>query len=161
MPATQRKCIYWGLKLDVDRYYIGSVTATTHQEKSITLESTTERTNCFNKIVEGTFYLNKLFSCFFFSFLSFSSRTRVCIHVRLPQMCGFFWHKSCPERAPAEEHCTGSTWSTVVGNGASVSPEPRYGVRHAPRLQPGKFLQVHNGTDDLRYLRQTRTRWNG
>ena len=33
MPATQRKCIYWGLTLVVDRHYIGSVTATTHQEK--------------------------------------------------------------------------------------------------------------------------------
>ena len=40
MPATQRKCIYGGLKLDVDRHYIESVTATTHQEKGIiTLES--------------------------------------------------------------------------------------------------------------------------
>ena len=28
MPATQRKCIYGGLTLDVDRHYIGSVTAT-------------------------------------------------------------------------------------------------------------------------------------
>ena len=34
-PATQRKCIYGGLKLDMDRHYIGSVTATTHQEKRI------------------------------------------------------------------------------------------------------------------------------
>ena len=33
MPATQRKCIYGGLTLDVDRHYIGSATATTHQEK--------------------------------------------------------------------------------------------------------------------------------
>ena len=32
MPATQRKCIYGGLTLDVDRHYIGSVTATTHHE---------------------------------------------------------------------------------------------------------------------------------
>ena len=40
MPATQRKCIYGGLTLDVDRHYIGSITATTHQEKGIiTLES--------------------------------------------------------------------------------------------------------------------------
>ena len=40
MPATQRKCIYGGLTLDVDRHYIGRVTATTHQEKGIiTLES--------------------------------------------------------------------------------------------------------------------------
>ena len=40
MPVTQRKCIYGGLTLDVDRHYIGSVTATTHQEKGIiTLES--------------------------------------------------------------------------------------------------------------------------
>ena len=40
MPATQRKCIYGGLTLDVDRHYIGSVTATTHQDKGIiTLES--------------------------------------------------------------------------------------------------------------------------
>ena len=40
MPATQRKCVYEGLTLDVDRHYIGSVTATTHQEKGIiTLES--------------------------------------------------------------------------------------------------------------------------
>ena len=41
MPAAQRKCIYGGLTLDVDRHvhYIGSVTATTHQEKGIiTLE---------------------------------------------------------------------------------------------------------------------------
>ena len=30
---TQRKCIYGGLTLDVDQHYIGSVTATTHQEK--------------------------------------------------------------------------------------------------------------------------------
>ena len=41
MPATQRKCIYGGLTLDVERHYIGSVTATTHQEIGIiTLEST-------------------------------------------------------------------------------------------------------------------------
>ena len=33
MPAIQRKCIYWGLTLDVDRHYIGSVTSTTHQGK--------------------------------------------------------------------------------------------------------------------------------
>ena len=31
---TQRKCIYDGLALDVDRHYVGSVTATTHQEKA-------------------------------------------------------------------------------------------------------------------------------
>ena len=44
MPATQRKCIYGGLTLDVDRHYIGSVTATTHQEKGIiTLESNPSR----------------------------------------------------------------------------------------------------------------------
>ena len=44
MPATQRKCIYGGLELDVDRHYIGSVTATTHQEKGIiTLESNPSR----------------------------------------------------------------------------------------------------------------------
>ena len=44
MPATQRKCIYGGLALDVDRHYIGSVTATTHQEKGIiTLESNPSR----------------------------------------------------------------------------------------------------------------------
>ena len=43
-PATERKCIYWGLTLDVDRHYIGSVTATTHQEKGIiTLESNSLR----------------------------------------------------------------------------------------------------------------------
>ena len=29
------KCKYGGLTLDVDRYYLGSVTATTHQEKGI------------------------------------------------------------------------------------------------------------------------------
>ena len=40
MPATQRKCIYEGLTLDVDRHYIGSVTAATHHVKGIiTLES--------------------------------------------------------------------------------------------------------------------------
>ena len=40
MPVTQQKCIYGGLTLDVDQHYIGSVTATTHQEKGIiTLES--------------------------------------------------------------------------------------------------------------------------
>ena len=43
MPATQRKYIYKGLTLDVDRHYIGSVTATTHQEKGITLESEPSR----------------------------------------------------------------------------------------------------------------------
>ena len=44
MPATQRKCIYGGLRLDVERHYIGSVTATTHQEKGIiTLESNPSR----------------------------------------------------------------------------------------------------------------------
>ena len=44
-PAvTQRKCIYEGLTLDVDRHYVGSVTATTHQEKGIiTLESNPSR----------------------------------------------------------------------------------------------------------------------
>ena len=40
MPATQQKCIHGGLTLDVDRQYIGSATATPHQEKGIiTLES--------------------------------------------------------------------------------------------------------------------------
>ena len=44
MHAAQRKCIYGGLALDVDRHYIGSVTATTHQEKGIiTLESNPSR----------------------------------------------------------------------------------------------------------------------
>ena len=44
MPATLRKCIYGGLTLDVDRYYIGSVTVTTHQEQGIiTLESNFSR----------------------------------------------------------------------------------------------------------------------
>ena len=44
MPATQRKCMYGGSTLDVDRQYIGSVTATTHQEKGIlTLESNPSR----------------------------------------------------------------------------------------------------------------------
>ena len=44
MPATQRKCIYRGLTLDVDRHYIESVIATTHQEKGIiTLESNPSR----------------------------------------------------------------------------------------------------------------------
>ena len=44
MLATQRKCIYGGPTLDVDRHYIGSVTATTHQEKGIiTLESNPSR----------------------------------------------------------------------------------------------------------------------
>ena len=44
MPATQRKCIYGGLTLDVDRHYIGSFTATTHQGKGIlTLESNPSR----------------------------------------------------------------------------------------------------------------------
>ena len=38
------KDIYGGLTLDVDRHYIGSVTATTHQEKGIiTLESNPSR----------------------------------------------------------------------------------------------------------------------
>ena len=32
MPATQRKCIYGDLTLDVDRHYIENVTATTHQD---------------------------------------------------------------------------------------------------------------------------------
>ena len=37
--AAQRKCVYGGLTLDVDHHYIGSVTATTHQENDIiTLE---------------------------------------------------------------------------------------------------------------------------
>ena len=44
MPATQRKCMYDGLTLDLDRHYIGSATATTHQEKGIiTLESNPSR----------------------------------------------------------------------------------------------------------------------
>ena len=44
MPATQRKCMYGGLTRDVDRHYIESVTATTHQEKGIiTLESNPSR----------------------------------------------------------------------------------------------------------------------
>ena len=37
------KGIYGGLTLDVDRHYIGSVTATTHQENIITLESYDQR----------------------------------------------------------------------------------------------------------------------
>ena len=41
---TTKVYIYEGLTLDVDRHYIGSVTATTHQEKSIkTLESNPSR----------------------------------------------------------------------------------------------------------------------
>ena len=44
MPATQRKWIHGGPTLDVDRHYIGSVTATTYQEKGIiTLESNPSR----------------------------------------------------------------------------------------------------------------------
>ena len=44
MPATHWRCIYGGLTLDVDRHYIGSVTAITHQEKGIiTLESNPSR----------------------------------------------------------------------------------------------------------------------
>ena len=35
MPATQGKYTYGGLTLDVDLHYVGSVTATTHQEKGI------------------------------------------------------------------------------------------------------------------------------
>ena len=43
-PPTQRKCRYGGLALDVDWHYIGSVTATTQQEKGIiTLESNPSR----------------------------------------------------------------------------------------------------------------------
>ena len=38
--TTKGTCIYCGLTLDVERHYLGSVTATTHQEKGIiTLES--------------------------------------------------------------------------------------------------------------------------
>ena len=38
---TTKVYIYRGLAMDVDRHYIGSVTATTHQEKGIiTLELT-------------------------------------------------------------------------------------------------------------------------
>ena len=44
MNARDTKVIYWGLTLDVDRHYVGSVTATTHQEKGIiTLESNPSR----------------------------------------------------------------------------------------------------------------------
>ena len=44
MLTTQRKCIYGGLTLDVDRHYIGRVPATTHQEKGIiTLQSNPSR----------------------------------------------------------------------------------------------------------------------
>ena len=46
MNATQRKCIYGGLTLDVDGHYIGSVTVTIHQEEGIihvTLESNPSR----------------------------------------------------------------------------------------------------------------------
>ena len=40
MNARDTNGIYGGLTLDVDRHYMGSVTATTHQEKGIiTLES--------------------------------------------------------------------------------------------------------------------------
>ena len=35
MKARDTKVIYVGLALDVDRHYIGSVTALTHQEKCI------------------------------------------------------------------------------------------------------------------------------
>ena len=43
MNARDTKGIYGGLTLDVDRHYIGSVTATTQQEKGIiTLESRNE-----------------------------------------------------------------------------------------------------------------------
>ena len=39
MPGTQRNCVYRGLTLNVYLHYIGSVTATTHQENGIiTLE---------------------------------------------------------------------------------------------------------------------------
>ena len=45
MNARDTTQVYiWSLTLDVDRYYIGSVTATTHQEKGlITLESKPSR----------------------------------------------------------------------------------------------------------------------
>ena len=44
MNARDTKGIYGGLTLDVDRHYIGSVTATTHQEKGIIkLESNPSR----------------------------------------------------------------------------------------------------------------------
>ena len=43
-PANARDTTYGGLTLNVDRHYIGSVTATTHQEKGIiTLESNPSR----------------------------------------------------------------------------------------------------------------------
>ena len=43
-PRDNKVYIYGGLTLDVDRHYIGSVTATTHQEKGIiTLESNPSR----------------------------------------------------------------------------------------------------------------------
>ena len=41
---TTKGIIYGGVTLDVDRHYIGSVTATAHQEKGIiTLESNPQR----------------------------------------------------------------------------------------------------------------------
>ena len=41
---TKKVYIYWGLALDVERHYKGSVTATTHQEKGIvTFESNPSR----------------------------------------------------------------------------------------------------------------------
>ena len=43
-PSDTTKDIYGGLTMDVDRHYIGSVTATTQQEKAIiTLESNPSR----------------------------------------------------------------------------------------------------------------------
>ena len=75
MPATQRKCIHRGLTLDVDRHYIESVTATTHQEKGIiTLESNPSRGTVLpaphgkgnkcdkNNFSSLSFYLNAFFT---------------------------------------------------------------------------------------------------
>ena len=65
MSVSQRKCIYGGPTLDVDRHYIGSVTATTHQEKGII---TLSRTPFW---IECTFGFKCLFSLLYY----FVSRT--------------------------------------------------------------------------------------
>ena len=60
MPATQRKCIYGGLTLDVDRHYIGSITVTTQGKRhnntwveplagNCTTSSTREREQVWHK----------------------------------------------------------------------------------------------------------------
>ena len=86
-PETQPKCIYGGLALEWDRHYIGSATATIHQEKGIiTIESTPSRGTVLqaphgkgNKCDKNVKYKPPIFYCWKLCILNYNTPV-YCIH---------------------------------------------------------------------------------